>query len=173
MSTDTDLHCLHCGVVMATHLVDGIERQVCPACGWIYYRQMKVSAGTVIEQDGQLLLVQRAQPPWKGDWYLPAGYLEYDEDPRRGAERETWEETGLVVQAEDVVDVMFGDHDPRGNVVTILYAARIVGGGLTTSSESAAVRWFMPEEIPQNLAGSGHDQAIRTWQQAHRRENVA
>ncbi|MEN6410832.1 MAG: NUDIX hydrolase [Anaerolineaceae bacterium] len=173
MITENHLHCLHCGAGLVLQIVDGIERQVCPSCGWVFYRQMKVSAGTVIEQGGRLLLVQRAMPPWQGDWYLPAGYLEYDEDPRRGAERETWEETGLVVQTKDVADVMFGDQDPRGNVVTILYTAKIVGGELTTSSESAAVQWFMPEEIPHNLAGSGHDQAIRAWQRTHRRENDA
>lgn len=168
-----ELHCLCCGTLMKMQRIENIERPVCPRCGWVYYRQMKVSAGSVIERDGRLLLVQRAMPPWQGDWYLPAGYLEYDEDPPRGAERETREETGLDIRTGAVVGVYFGDKDPRGNVLTILYAAEIIGGDIHISEESSAVRFFSPAEIPENLAGSGHDRAIRAWQQAHWEETKA
>jgi NADH pyrophosphatase NudC (nudix superfamily) len=52
------------------------EREICQACGWVYYPQLKVGAAAVMEKDAKLLLVRRDQDPWKGCWNLPAGYLE-------------------------------------------------------------------------------------------------
>ena len=92
-------YCLRRGQPLHAVYSDGRQRLICDQCGWIYFPQLKVSAAALIQQDGRLLLLCRQHDPWKGDWYLPAGYVEVDEDPARAVERETYEECGLQVNA--------------------------------------------------------------------------
>lgn len=143
--------------------LEGRQRLACAACGWVYYPQLKVSAAALIEQDGKLLLVRRAHEPWKGQWYLPAGYVEADEPPARAAERETLEETGLKVKAERLVDVYYFDDDPRGNGILMVYACQILNGALTTSAETTAYGFFDPDRLPAPITGAGHQPAVQDW----------
>ncbi len=142
---------------------EGRWREVCPSCGWVDYRQLKASAGALVEREGQVLLVRRAIDPWKGDWYLPAGYLEVDEPPARGAERETYEETGLRVRASRLLQIYFFEDDPRGNGLLILYAADILDGELRGSQEGQELGFFSSENLPDAIAGAGHRRAVRAW----------
>ncbi len=162
--------CLRCGTLLAwRHLPgDSRPREVCPSCGWVHYRAPKLGAGVWIEQNGQLLLIRRADPPWQGYWNLPAGYVEVDEPPDQAAAREAQEETGLEVRIVRLVDALFFDDDPRGNGVLLLYAAEVVGGVLRGSAEGEELAFFPPDAIPDRLAGGAHDRAIRLWQRTKR-----
>lgn len=157
--------CLMCGAKMISKPLDNRVREVCPACGWVYYEQVKVGAGALVEKDGQLLLVQRAIEPWKHCWYLPAGYVEADEEPRKAAERETLEETGLEVSAGDLKDVVFFDDDPRGNGVLIVYSCQIKGGAMSNSSESLGCGFFPWQDLPAPIAGYAHNLVINRWKE--------
>lgn len=156
-------HCMQCGSNLELHLHGGREREMCGECGWIYYPQLKVGAGVLIEKEGGLLLLQRAYNPWQGDWNLPAGYVEVDESPRAAAKREAMEETGLNVEVGELVQEYFFDDDPRGNGVLFLYRAKTLNGKLTINNEVRASRYFSWQEIPVNLAGGGHDRAVLDW----------
>ena len=116
-------------------------------------------------QEGRLLLLQRAAAPWQGGWNLPAGYVEADEDPRRAAERETLEETGLKIRAGVLVNAYYYQDDHRGSGVFLLYEGGSPEGTLVSTPEALQARFFGPSEIPTSLAGGGHDQAIQAWQQ--------
>ena len=78
-------YCLMCGAQMTWRQLEGHRREVCPSCGYIHYQHLKVAAAAVIEQDDRILLIRRANPPWQGDWNLPAGYVEADEAPSAAA----------------------------------------------------------------------------------------
>lgn len=58
----------------------------------------KVVAAATLCRDpaGRLLVVHDT---FKGHWTIPGGVVDADEDPRAGAERETWEEAGARVRA--------------------------------------------------------------------------
>lgn len=148
---------------MESKPLEGRAREICPACGWVHYEQLKVGAAVVIEQTGALLLLQRARQPWRGFWNLPAGYVEVDEDPARAAERETFEETGLQVKTSELLGAYYFDNDPRGNGVLLLYECEVVDGDLRGSYESQKMRYFTANEIPENIAGGGHLQAVADW----------
>ncbi|HAF62393.1 MAG TPA: NUDIX hydrolase [Anaerolineaceae bacterium] len=157
-------YCLLCGEKLQPIELEGRTRLACSRCGWIYYPQLKVSAGVLLEENEHLLLVQRAIEPWKGLWYLPAGYLEVDEDPITGAQRETREETGLQVSVTGLRSVGMYQDDPRGNGILILYNAIRTSGELTKGSESLDMGFFSKDEIKHlPLAGASHMQAIRQW----------
>ncbi len=145
-------------------LVEGRPRFVCPGCQTVFYEHRKVSAGARIELDGKLLLVQRGFEPWKGYWHMPAGYVEVDEDPRRTAEREAFEETGFRVIAEHLIDTYIYNDDPRGNGIVLIYKAIILEGKPTPNTESVAVRFFSKEEIADlPLAGQSARDSIADW----------
>jgi ADP-ribose pyrophosphatase YjhB (NUDIX family) len=82
--------------------------------------------------------------------------------------REVYEETGLRVGVEGLIDVYFFADDPRGNGILVVYRCRSVGGELTATVEGANPTFFAASDIPQNLAGGGHDQAILAWRRSRR-----
>ncbi len=162
-------YCYQCGAALAFEILDGRKREVCRQCGWIHYEHRKVSAAACIEQDGQVLLVQRGIDPWKGDWYMPAGYLEVDEDPRDCAAREVLEETGFVVSIGELAGIYTYEDDPRGNGIVLLYSGEITGGSIRQNDEMLQVKFFSPEDA-HNLpkCGAGGTRQIEDWIQKKR-----
>ena len=156
-------YCLKCGSGLEIRLLDGRDREICGRCGWVYYPQLKVGAGVLIEKDGCLLLLQRAHEPWKGYWNIPAGYVEVDENPIDAARREALEETGLDVEIGELIGVYYFDDDPRGNGIMFVYLAKSVNGQLKIDDEASFARYFSWQDVPENLAGAGDNRVIGEW----------
>jgi ADP-ribose pyrophosphatase YjhB (NUDIX family) len=166
-------YCFDCGTPLELRQVEGRGRAFCPRCERIHYAQLKVGAGALVERDGRLLLLRRTRAPFKGCWNLPAGYVESDESPAEGVVREAYEEVGLRVEARRLVDVYFFDDDPRGNGILIVYACRPAGGEPRPSQEGSDPTFFLRENVPLELAGGGHDQAVRAWKRRVGEPSVA
>ncbi len=124
-------------------------RPVCPQCGWIHFVDPKVAAAVLVEQDGRVLLVRRANEPYRGLWTLPAGFVNGGEDPARAAARECFEETGLIVEVKRVLDVIGGLEHDRGADFLIVYEAEIISGILVPADDADAAEWFAYDQLPQ------------------------
>jgi ADP-ribose pyrophosphatase YjhB (NUDIX family) len=110
---------------------------------------------------GELVLIRRAIPPGYGTWAQPGGFLEADETVIQGAVRETLEETGLIVEPNQIVGIY---SRPEAAVVVVAYQAAIVGGHMTVTPESLEVRPFEVEDIPwTGLAFNTTIWAVRDW----------
>ena len=140
--------CPRCGAAVAYENRFGKLRPVCPQCGWIYFSDPKVAAAVLVEQDGRVLLVRRANDPFRGLWTLPAGFVDAGEDPAEAAARECLEETGLLVRVKRVVDVIAGREHPRGADFIIIYAAEILSGELIPADDADAADWFARDQLP-------------------------
>jgi 8-oxo-dGTP pyrophosphatase MutT (NUDIX family) len=90
-------------------------------------------------------------------WVLPGGLIEPCETPADAAVRETWEETGLIVELtrilgvyggqELVVDYVNGD---RASYIGTVFRGRVVGGSLRPDQdETLDVRYFTRQELLQ------------------------
>ncbi len=140
--------CPRCGAAVAHENRFGKLRPICPQCGWIHFSDPKVAAAVLVEQDGRVLLVRRANEPFRGLWTLPAGFVDAGEDPAEAAERECLEETGLSVRVKRVVDVIAGREHPRGADFIIIYAAEILSGELIPADDADAAEWFPRNQLP-------------------------
>jgi len=121
-----------------------------------------VAAAALVERDGQVLLVRRINEPQQGKWSLPAGFVEFDEDPRQTAQREALEETGLEVRITELFDVIAGVEHPRGASIVIVYRGEIIGGEPSPGDDADAIGFFSPAELPP-LAFEATRRALDRW----------
>ena len=140
--------CARCGSKVGHMEKFGVIRPVCPQCGWIYFVDPKVAAAVLIEEQDRVLLVRRANEPFRGLWTLPAGFVNGGEDPAEAAERECLEETGLSVRVHQVLDVIAGREHERGADFIIVYAATVLSGDLRPADDADAAAWFPRGELP-------------------------
>ena len=73
-----------------------------------------------------VLLIERGIPPFKGEWALPGGFVQRDEDLADTARRELVEETAVDdVHVDQLATFGAPDRDPRGRTVTVAHLALV------------------------------------------------
>lgn len=113
-----------------------------------------VGVGAVVVHESRVLLVRRGSEPLKGHWTLPGGLLELGESVAGGVAREVIEETGLIVEPLDLVELLDriiredGREDGRVRYHYVIadYLCRVTGGELRAASDADAVRWVERSE---------------------------
>ena len=141
-------HCSRCGTALIFGAVadDHRDRLVCPSCGWITYVNPRlVVTALPITESGQIVLIRRGIEPAVGAWAQPGGFLEIDETVNEGAIRETFEETGLLIEPGEVIGLY---SRLEAAVVVLVFEARILGGAFRLSPEATEIVAFEPEAIP-------------------------
>jgi 8-oxo-dGTP diphosphatase len=100
-----------------------------------------LAADIIIEyDDNSIVLIKRANEPFKDMWALPGGIMDDGETIEQAAVREAKEETGLDVQLTHLVGVYSKPgRDPRGRTVTVNYAAKVTGGILKANDDAKEV----------------------------------
>jgi ADP-ribose pyrophosphatase YjhB (NUDIX family) len=140
----------------------GKRRPVCPNCGRVHFFDPKVAAAMFVVQNGSVLLVRRVNEPELGKWSLPAGFVDGDEDPQLAAERECFEETGLEVEADRLLDVIYQSVKAEGANIVIVYHGRLKGGTLTARDDIDASGFFGWGDLPP-LAFESTRTMIERW----------
>ena len=141
-------YCLRCGERLLLQDRFGRVRPACPSCGWVYFPDPKVAVAALIEHDGRILLVRRANDPQRGLWTLPAGFVDAGEDPAKAIERECLEETGLHVEVGNLVDVLAGQEHPRGAHILIVYRVDILSGEIRPGDDVDGAAFYAPDDLP-------------------------
>ncbi len=105
-----------------------------------------VGVGAIIRSDDRIVLIRRSHEPSRGRWTFPGGLVELGETVRDAARREALEETGLLVEIEEVAAVLDNViRDEEGRIryhyVIVDFLARPVGGRLQPGSDVSDVRW--------------------------------
>jgi ADP-ribose pyrophosphatase YjhB (NUDIX family) len=129
---------------------DNRERLICADCGFISYENPKIVVGSVVVQDGRVLLCKRAIEPRRGFWTLPAGYLELGETLEEGAAREAQEEAEATITLDGILGVF---SIARIGQVQVIFRARFAddtGPHFAAGPESQAVQLFAWDQIPWN-----------------------
>jgi len=118
----------------------------------LYPKQPLVGVGAVLICDGKILLEKRKNEPGKGKWSIPGGLVELGESVEETVIREVHEETGLLVEKPEHIDVVDNiTKDENGEVkyhfVIIDYFVKLQGGTLKASSDAEELRWVAFDEV--------------------------
>lgn len=112
----------------------------------------------------RLLLIQRAEQPFQGEWALPGGFMKKGETIYDTARRELKEETGTDKAYLELCNV-FSDigRDPRGWIVSqsfiaVLNENDLVNGHLEASGDASEAKWFdiTVQKIADRKQEQGH-----------------
>ena len=135
---------------------------------------IQVGAGIIVEDpEGRVLLQRRAD---NHCWGYCGGSIEIDERVEDAAKRELYEETGLTAESLELFGVWSGPElhyvYPNGDEVSnvdIVFLCRAFSGELhPQESEVEALRFFRPDEIPENLSPPIRP-ALATWLELKRK----
>ena len=103
-------------------------------------------------RDLKLLLIQRGGDPFKGQWALPGGFVDMDEDLEASALRELEEETGVKdLFVEQLYTFGTPGRDPRGRVISVAYFAlvNLTDHPAVAASDAEQAEWYPLHELPK------------------------
>jgi 8-oxo-dGTP diphosphatase len=111
--------------------------------------RQRVAAYGVARRGDEVLLVRASSATGvPGTWWLPGGGLRFGESPAECLAREFMEETGLVAQARDLLDVIsdvavWQGESMRLHSVRLIYEVEVRLGPVRpeTDGSTDAVRW--------------------------------
>ena len=119
------------------------------------YPRPAITADCVVfgldDEDLKVLLIQRANEPFKGRWALPGGFAIVGESLEETARRELNEETGLKdVFLEQLYTFSDPKRDPREHVVTVAYYAlvNLSDHEVHASTDAKNAAWFCIDDVP-------------------------
>ena len=102
--------------------------------------------------DFNVLLIKRAQEPYRGLYALPGGFLDIQETLEEAALRELEEETGLKTpHLAQVHTFSTLGRDPRDRVISTCFAAILPDTSLIdlkAGSDAADLLWLNINELP-------------------------
>jgi len=141
--------CVNCGAPLELRSIEGRELEACANDGYVLWRDPKVAAAVVVEADGGIVLGRRAIEPAYGEWCLPGGFVNDDEDPAAAAVRECREEINVEVQLIALLGVYHVAKTTASSIVGIAYRGRVVAGEtLSAGPEMLEVGVFRPDGLP-------------------------
>lgn len=110
-----------------------------------------------------VLLVQRADHPFRDYWALPGGFVHTEESAEQAAQRELAEETGpgFAGHLEQLRTYSEPGRDPRMRVVSVAYVAlapRLPDP--RPGGDAAAARWWPVEDLGLGAGGSPEAPAL-------------
>jgi 8-oxo-dGTP diphosphatase len=106
-----------------------------------------VGVGGIVFQEDKVLLVKRGKEPGLGKWSIPGGAVDVGETVNRAIQREIEEETGLLVEVLDLVEIferIIPDTEGRilYHYVLLDYWCRMKDGQLKANSDAADAGFF-------------------------------
>ena len=121
------------------------------------------AGGCIFNKNGEVLLQKRADC---NKWGFPGGAIELGETPEMAAKREVKEETGLVVEVDNLIgiytdsDVVYPNGD-KAHSICICYEMKIIGGELVCDKdETLELKFFSLDNMPE-LFCKQHEELLR------------
>ena len=104
-------------------------------------------AAMVFDEHGRILLFKHTYR--KFEWGIPAGGLEYGEQPENAVVREFFEETGIQIKVEKLLLAESSKEDQRN--ISLIFLCTIVNGTFRESFEISEMKYFDVNDLPQML----------------------
>jgi len=97
----------------------------------------------VFNPRGEVLLIQRKNPPFQGQFALPGGFVDVGETVEDACRRELMEETGVKAGRLTLVGV-YSDpkRDPRGHTASVVFMTRVRSSKVEAGDDAASAQWI-------------------------------
>lgn len=100
--------------------------------------------GVIFNDKYEVLLVKHSYR--RVPWSLPGGYLQASEHPKKGLEREIYEETNFRVYIEKILQTKHDKDTPR---IDMCYVGTFKKGTFKMSDEVVDFGFFAPNKLPK------------------------
>lgn len=121
-----------------------------------------LTADAVLIEKGRVLLVRRGNPPFKGAFALPGGFVEGDESAETAVLRELSEETGFQGRLVGLVGLYSSPgRDPRGPTATAVYLVERAGGTLRAGDDAASAAFVPVRRASQERLAFDHSDVLK------------
>ena len=96
----------------------------------------------VLNPRGEVLLIERKNEPFKGQFALPGGFVDIGETVEEACRRELLEETGVKAGRLALVGVYSDpDRDPRGHTASVVFMTRVRSSKIEAGDDAASACW--------------------------------
>lgn len=156
-------YCPNCSNLL-TRLHKGNEKYMyCSKCNKPIYQHTPQTAACLVQnKDNEILLVRRKNNPFAGMWSLPAGFVEYGENPIEAAVRELKEETGLQAKYDYIIGIYLADDDPKTYSMLTVIKTKGVSGKSRPLDDASEIKYFDPYRLPK-IAFKAQIKAIQDY----------
>ena len=103
-------------------------------------------AAMVFDEQGRILLFKHTYR--KFEWGIPAGGLEYNEQPENAIVREFFEETGMQIKVEKL---LLAESSKEDRNISLIFLCKIVSGSFKESHEISEMKYFEVNDLPQMM----------------------
>jgi 8-oxo-dGTP diphosphatase len=123
------------------------------------------------DRHGRVLLIRRGNPPFKGRYALPGGFVDVGETVETACRRELEEETSVTAGDLTLVGV-YSDpaRDPRGHSVAAAFATVLKRAKPKAGDDAAAVAWV--RDWRSEKLAFDHDEIVRDAYRLLRRKRM-
>ena len=164
----------HCSFCWSTNIawIEWTAQYICDDCHKTTFLNIAVAAWCFLyDNEGNILLAQRARDPWKGKYDDPGGFMDYgDNNAEATVVRELKEELGIDIdpkRLEYLANHTMVYHYQWRDVpdCAFLFYAKISHeekAQISASDDVAAVRWFNEDNFDESvIATPSHIAIIR------------
>ena len=117
-------------------------------------QRVPVGVGAIVIKDFKVLIGRRMGKNGFNTWSMPGGHLDPGETPEQAAVRETFEETGVIVDGMRFIgytnDVF---PEPGKHYVTLWMVGRWIDGipHMTQTREMDNFKWASIDDLPEDI----------------------
>jgi len=141
-------YCPYCAHLLVSKYIGSRTRFYCENCNTVIYKNPLPATASVIIKNNKILLVKRKFEPCKGEWSLPGGFIEIDENPEDACLRELKEETGLIAEIDRLIDACHSKSELYSSVIIIGYLIKNIHGKLAAGDDAEEVAYFDIKNMP-------------------------
>lgn len=136
----------------------------CPSCGIRLYHNPTPAVSILPVKDGKVLLAKRAIEPYKGDYDVLGGFLDFGETAEEAVRRELKEEVGLEVKSMKFFRTYVDRYGKDGEHTLGLFFIVEAEGTPIATDDVAACEWIPIEELDKIRSGfKSVPQALRDF----------